>query len=640
MYPLIKSDISRLYNDKDKCCLSNLLGYNPEDWLSQRPKALVGLLRQLCGYNEYMNDEESKKVAKCIELIYGCHNSKLVLPLSFQENLLVYSLCRSKQLVSYNSQMSPSGSSDFISKWLNEQSSTPVDFPEGLVRSVFDNEQVIGKTHKVKADNKVPASVITSHIYISLDNENKLQNDALYAPSSWLFTDGTNEKKAEFSCLPANSFPELFRGTRNSFIESRLLSVVNEQKENESDFIDDLLNKKSTVHQEKICLNCGAENESSMRKCTNCKGSVVREDINISDFYSHTQKQFPYHHFSNIEVKENNFKVKTGEPDMVNPSSFENISQILFNMAERAGIQTEEAARKWLFLECDGGIYYLVEKLVFNVLHCDACDGSFFGKDVFFEHKCSILYDIPPKYEFGWLLPLPGLLHIEMNACKAFFDLNWEIMLQDVCAILGFSSPKAQEYARRCSDHHKSWKILEILYLAITDELLLPYVRYCLKNTISPSASGYWQWADDICNPNYMYLQQMALTFLHSLMLFRVGCRYGNADAIISGRDKLSLLFYARNHTRYQRIMAINQLIEFKMPQKVKDIVFSSMTLSRIGNTGHYQGGDACLEEVNKEAKAWISPIGVPSDRDWLKVFRNLDKLNEVIRFIKNNTLE
>ena len=54
---------------------------------------------------------------------------------------------------------------------------------------------------------------------------------------------------------------------------------------------------------------------------------------------------------------------------------------------------------------------------------------------------------------------------------------------------------------------------------------------------------------------------------------------------------KVPVQFYARNHTRYQRIMAINHLIEFKTPQKVKDIVISSMTLSGIGNTGHYQGG-------------------------------------------------
>ena len=50
---------------------------------------------------------------------------------------------------------------------------------------------------------------------------------------------------------------------------------------------------------------------------------------------------------------------------MVNPFSFENIFQNLFKIAEIAGIQTEVSARKWLFLECDGGIFYLVETLVF-----------------------------------------------------------------------------------------------------------------------------------------------------------------------------------------------------------------------------------------------------------------------------------
>ena len=68
------------------------------------------------------------------------------------------------------------GSSDFISKWLTDESNQPVEFPIGLMRSVFDNEQLIAKknkkkkkkkkkTYKVKADNKVPTSVITSHIH-------------------------------------------------------------------------------------------------------------------------------------------------------------------------------------------------------------------------------------------------------------------------------------------------------------------------------------------------------------------------------------------------------------------------------------------------------------------------------------------
>lgn len=52
------------------------------------------------------------------------------------------------------------------------------------------------------------------------------------------------------------------------------------------------------------------------------------------------------------------------------------------------------------------------------------------------------------------------------------------------------------------------------------------------------------------------------------------------------------------------------------MPDELKDIVKSSLTLSRTGNTGHYHGGDDCLEEINKEAKCWISPKGIPSENE------------------------
>ena len=244
LIPYIKSDIAALYSDKEKCSLSNLLGYSRDDWLNQRPKLLIGLLRHLYDYSETMNNEESKRLAKCMEQIYGCHNSKLILPLSFQENLLVYSLCRSKQLVTYNCKMYPSGSPDFISKWLTGQSNVPVQFPEGLVSSVFDNEQVIGKTHKVKSDNKVPSSVITSHIYISIDSKNKLQNDVKFAPTNWLFSDNTEEDKEAFADLSA-PYSSLFRETRNNFIDGRLKSVYDEHKGQQHDFIDDLLKIKA-----------------------------------------------------------------------------------------------------------------------------------------------------------------------------------------------------------------------------------------------------------------------------------------------------------------------------------------------------------------------------------------------------------
>jgi len=158
---LIKDDISNLNNEENKCSINQLLAYNPEKWLDERPPEFVNLIRSLCG-----RSSQPFKVAKTIEYIYGCRNSKLVLPLSFQENILIYSLSRSKTLVSYSGKLNPFGSYDYMAKWMSAQALDPIDVPMGVVRSVFDNEQVIGKTYKVRAENKVPMSVVTSHIYI------------------------------------------------------------------------------------------------------------------------------------------------------------------------------------------------------------------------------------------------------------------------------------------------------------------------------------------------------------------------------------------------------------------------------------------------------------------------------------------
>ena len=42
------------------------------------------------------------------------------------------------------------------------------------------------------------------------------------------------------------------------------------------------------------------------------------------------------------------------------------------------------------------------------------------------------------------------------------------------------------------------------------------------------------------------------------------------------------------------------------------------------------QGGDALLEEINKESKSLLKMAGVPSTEQWLHVFRNLDELLKV----------
>lgn len=93
----MKKDITGLYNERNKCSMLNRRSYNADSWLADRPPELVHLIKSVCG-----NTCPSFKVAKAIAYLYGCRYSKLVLPLSFQENILIYSLSRSKSLLSYS----------------------------------------------------------------------------------------------------------------------------------------------------------------------------------------------------------------------------------------------------------------------------------------------------------------------------------------------------------------------------------------------------------------------------------------------------------------------------------------------------------------------------------------------------------
>lgn len=93
-------------------------------------------------------------------------------------------------------------------------------------------------------------------------------------------------------------------------------------------------------------MHCGAENESKSRKCNNCKGPLTFESQHLLDIYSKKNNLNPYF-FSSIETETHNFSVKTGEPDLCKPGSFEDVAEILTNVSQKAGITSEkESGRK------------------------------------------------------------------------------------------------------------------------------------------------------------------------------------------------------------------------------------------------------------------------------------------------------
>ena len=163
-----------------------------------------------------------------------------------------------------------------------------------------------------------------------------------------MFSDVTDQERLDY-IDSSDCFQDLFRAYRNDFIQQRLQCILNEHHGQQSDYFDSILRHKADIENEKVCISCGAENERSLRKCSNRKGPLLKENTNKADFYNQSTKQYPYKHFTNVEINQNKFTVKTGEPDLVNPSGFENISSILFNIAERAQIRQDKESRQWMF---------------------------------------------------------------------------------------------------------------------------------------------------------------------------------------------------------------------------------------------------------------------------------------------------
>ena len=92
----------------------------------------------------------------------------------------------------------------------------------GAVKIVFDNEQVIGKIYTVKSSrNTAPLSVITSHVYISINVDNSLQCLSELKPRQWMFNQLTGVQLTNLLHFP-NFYSAYFRNSRDRFIETRI----------------------------------------------------------------------------------------------------------------------------------------------------------------------------------------------------------------------------------------------------------------------------------------------------------------------------------------------------------------------------------------------------------------------------------
>ena len=347
--------------------------------------------------NTINNDHGCFIIAYLIEQLYSSQDEKLVLPLSFRHNILTYSFSHSRSLINTINSFLPAGSKTYLTNWLTKNAENEIPFPEGLIKVVFDNEQVIGKNYKAKVSgNLVKSSVITSKACIKI-SDSDIQGFADMKPKYWLFKTN-NDVSLIMESL--NEHQNIFRETRNAFIKERVQLLEREQNikpltKKCTDEADKLVERKKESYSEKICIECGEANDLTYRLCTSCNGKLTNNNSIILNLDKLSKYTDPYQSFQ-FSPSSSNMQVIVGEPDMISPSGYENIVSNLRNIGVRAGIDkyVPNGKRKWLILENDGAIYTIIIKLIQNVLSCPKCRLSTNGKENVVDHQlfcCTML---------------------------------------------------------------------------------------------------------------------------------------------------------------------------------------------------------------------------------------------------------
>lgn len=243
-----------------------------------------------------------------------------------------------------------------------------------------------------------------------------------------------------------------------------------------------------------VCQTCGHANPTQKRICGNCKEkegltlakrakkakgpsqSYQKEKMWLVDLLDKKKKESQTKSDENITSDDRYSHVPSGhekgrrlkltDPIFVNPNSAETIAEVLRCIGKRLGMKKCGGTNCWTFLCCDGLPYGIISKLQREAVTCTKCSKNFNNHEQFEAHHNREHAGLPHECEpeFDWFYLRIGGGHYEANLLKSFFDLNWDFSLQSMCVGSGFESENAQNFARKCKDHHISWLLLLVFH--------------------------------------------------------------------------------------------------------------------------------------------------------------------------------
>ena len=89
---------------------------------------------------------------------------------------------------------------------------------------------------------------------------------------------------------------------------------------------------------------------------------------------------------------------------------------------------------------------------------------------------------------------------------KSFMSLCWVPFMKEICKELSFVSENAQAYAKKGSAHHKLWDIIEICYMAFTEDILHEFICSFNKQSIPTTVNNDWEYSAKISNSSYLFM--------------------------------------------------------------------------------------------------------------------------------------
>jgi hypothetical protein len=229
------------------------------------------------------------------------------------------------------------------------------------------------------------------------------------------------------------------------------------------------------------------------------------------------------------------------------------------------------------------------------------------------------------------LLIVPGAGHIEINAVKAIFKLLSDVSFKELAKLLGYRTHRALVCCFKCTDHHKAWQLLKIYFFGTMDEILRQFLCDSYKNKKQQSINEFYNYISE-SGPSIRFMCDSLFNYVFPIFLYRCAIRRNNSRYILAGRSMFMRLFFVTNMTNYQELIFKDLKARVLAPAEVKTFLEKTESFSVSGNISKGEGGDFVLESVNGKTKRWLPP-GIPTEKHWLKVCRNVDTLDKVNNF-------